>query len=139
MLQQSVKRPRVSTVDRAFWILFSRYVDGWRNTLHALHPDTVVRWHRRGFRLYWRWKSRGARPGRPPIDKALRKLIREMQATHIGWGASGCGPPESTENYSSWVLKYHKRQSRNTCYVPKSRRRNPGERFSITIKTVWIM
>ena len=87
MLQQSVKRPRVSTVDRTFWILFSRYVDGWRNALHALHPDTVVRWHRRGFRLYWRWKSRGPRPGRPPIDKALRKLIREMQATNMGWGA----------------------------------------------------
>ena len=87
MLQQSVKRPRVSKVDRIFWILFSRYVDGWRNTLHALHPDTVVRWHRRGFRLYWRWKSRGPRPGRPPINKVLRNLIREMQATNMGWGA----------------------------------------------------
>ena len=87
MLQQSVKRPRVSTVDRAFWIFFYRYVDGWRNTLHALHPDTVVRWHRRGFRLYWRWKSRRPRQGRPQIDKALRKLIRKMQATNMGWGA----------------------------------------------------
>jgi hypothetical protein len=38
MLQQSVKRPRASVTDRNFWILFSRYVDGWRNTLHALHP-----------------------------------------------------------------------------------------------------
>ena len=84
MLQQSVKRPRVSTVDRTFWILFSRYVDGWRKTLHALHPDTILRWHRQGFRLYWRLKSRGPRPGRPPIDKTLRKLIPEMQATNIG-------------------------------------------------------
>jgi hypothetical protein len=67
MLQLSVKRPRASVTDRNFWILFSRYVDGWRNTLHALHADTVVRWHRQGFRLYWRWKSRGPRPGRPPI------------------------------------------------------------------------
>jgi transposase InsO family protein len=87
MLQQSVKRPRASVVDRNFWILFSRYVDGWRNSLHALHPDTVVRWHRQGFRLYWRLKSRGPRPGRPPIDKTLRKLIREMQATNMGWSA----------------------------------------------------
>ena len=55
--------------------------------LHALHPDTVVRWHRQGFRLYWRWRSRGAKPGRPAIDDALRKLIREMQAANIGWGA----------------------------------------------------
>ena len=46
-----------------------------------------MRWHRQGFRLYWRWKSRGPKSGRPAIDAALRKLIREMQATNIGWGA----------------------------------------------------
>ena len=76
MLKQSVRRPRLSPVDRLFWVLFSRYVDGWRAMLHALHPDTVVR-----------WKSRGPKPGRPAIDAGLRKLIREMQATNMGWGA----------------------------------------------------
>ncbi len=86
MLRQSVKRPRVSHVDRMFWILFAKYVDGWRAMLHALHPDTVVRWHREGFRRYWRWKSRRRHPGRPLIDPALRKLIREMQSANIGWG-----------------------------------------------------
>ena len=54
MLRQSVKRPTSTTADRMFWILFSRYVDGWRTILPALHRDTVVRWHRREFRLYWR-------------------------------------------------------------------------------------
>ena len=44
MLRQSVKRPSATPKDRMFWVLFSRYVDGWRNTRHALHPDTVVRW-----------------------------------------------------------------------------------------------
>ncbi len=87
MLRQSVKRPHATAADRMFWILFSRYVDGWRHILHGLHPDTVVRWHRQGFRLYWRWKSRGPNPGRPPIHKVLRKFIREMQATNTGWGA----------------------------------------------------
>jgi transposase InsO family protein len=87
MLKPSVKRPRVSTLDRLFWILFSKYVDGWRAMLHALHPDTVVRWHRQGFRFYWRWRSRGHKPGRLAIDAGLRKLIRKMQATNIGWGA----------------------------------------------------
>jgi putative transposase len=87
MLRQSVKRPRVSAVDKIFWILFSRYVDGWRQVLHSLHPDTVVRWHRQGFRLYWRWKSRGCKPGRPAIDAPLRKLIRDMQAANMGSGA----------------------------------------------------
>ena len=87
MLRQSVKKPRPSVADKLFWIIFSRYVDGWRKILFGLHPDTVVRWHRQGFRLYWRWKSHGPKYGRPPIDAALRKLIREMQATNIGWGA----------------------------------------------------
>ena len=87
MLRQSVRRPRATPADKVFWILFSRYVDGWRSLLHILHPDTVVRWHRKGFRLYWRWKSRGPKPGRPAIDTSLRKLIRDMQASNIGWGA----------------------------------------------------
>ena len=82
-----MKRLRATVADKLFWILFSRYVDGWRQVLHGLHPDTVVRWHRRGFRFYWRMKSHGRKPGRPAIDTALRKLIREMQATNMGWGA----------------------------------------------------
>ena len=87
MLRRSVKRPRPSMADKLFWILLARYKPNWRSALHALHPDTVVRWHREGFRRYWRWKSRGPKPGRPPIDVALRQLIREMQATNVGWGA----------------------------------------------------
>jgi transposase InsO family protein len=87
MLKPSVKRPQVSPIDRLFWILFSKYVDGWRTMLHALHPDTVVRWHREGFRLYWTWKSRRRRAGRPPVDADIRKLIRQMQSANIGWGA----------------------------------------------------
>ena len=55
--------------------------------LHALHPDTVVRWHREGFRLYWTWKSRRQRVGRPPVDKEICKLIRQMQSANVGWGA----------------------------------------------------
>jgi hypothetical protein len=87
MLRKSVKKPRPSVADKLFWIIFSRYVDGWRKILYGVHPDTVVRWHQQGFRLYWRWKSRCQKPGRPAIEAALRKLIREMQAANIGWGA----------------------------------------------------
>jgi putative transposase len=87
MLRRSVKRPRATPADKLFWVFFSRYVDGWRQILHSLYPDTVVRWHRQGFRMYWRWKSWVPKPGRPAIDTALRKLIRNMQATNIGWGA----------------------------------------------------
>jgi len=87
MLKSSVKRPRVSPADRLFWVLFSTYVNGWRSMLHALHPDTVVRWHREGFRRYWACKSRRQHVGRPTIDKEIRKLTRQMQAANVGWGA----------------------------------------------------
>ncbi len=87
MLKPSVKRPQVSPADRLFWFLFSKYVEGWRSMLHALHPDTVVRWHRQGFRYYWRWKSRSPKSGRPPVDTEIRKLIRQMQSANIDWGA----------------------------------------------------
>jgi len=55
--------------------------------LYALHPDTVTRWHREGFRRYWCWKSRRRSSGRPSIDKELRQLIRQMQSSNVGWGA----------------------------------------------------
>ena len=87
MLKPSVRRPRVWAIDRLFWVLFAKYVNGWRAVLHTLHPDTVVRWHREGFRRYWRWKSRRRRVGRPPVDREIRHLIHEMQSTNIGWGA----------------------------------------------------
>ena len=87
MLKSSVKRPRASALDHLFWVLFAKYVNGWRAMLHALHPDTVVRWHREGFRRYWQWKSRRRHVGRPPIDREIRNLIHEMQSANVGWGA----------------------------------------------------
>ena len=87
MLKPSVKRPQVSAIDRLFWVLFSKYVDGWQAMLHALHPDTVMRWHRESFRRYWNRKSRHQHAGRPPIDTEIRKLILQMQSANIAWGA----------------------------------------------------
>ena len=85
MLQRSVKRARPSMIDRLFWSAFSRNVANWRGNLIVLHPDTVVRWHRAGFRRYWAWKSR--RAGRPTIDRELRALIHRMQCENVTWGA----------------------------------------------------
>jgi hypothetical protein len=53
-----------------------------------VQPDTILRWHRAGFRAYWRWKSRG-QPGRPKIDRELRELIRRMSKENQLWGARG--------------------------------------------------
>jgi hypothetical protein len=60
---------------------------GWRQALVLVQPATVVDWHRRGFRAYWRWKSR-ARGGRPRIDPSVRQLIRHMWSSNPTWGAA---------------------------------------------------
>jgi len=66
VLQRSVKRAKVEDSDRIFWVLMCRVLQDWKEQLVIVKPETVIRWHRQGFRYYWRWKSR-AKPGRPPI------------------------------------------------------------------------
>jgi putative transposase len=60
-------RPRLKNSDRLFWVTLSRLWKHWRNALVIVKPETVVRWHRQGFKRYWRWKSRRRSPGRPKI------------------------------------------------------------------------
>ncbi len=85
-LHHSNPRPKLRNRDRAFWTLLSRWWPEWRSALLIVSPATVVRWHRQGFRWYWRWKSRG-RPGRPPLDPEVRRLIRRMSVENALWGA----------------------------------------------------
>ena len=80
-------RPRLRPVDRVFWVLLSRFWDGWRKRLVMVEPATVLAWHRKGFRLFWRWKSRKRGPGRPRISAEVRRLIVEMAELNVGWGA----------------------------------------------------
>ena len=87
VLQRSAKRPRLRSRDRAFWVLLSRVWSNWRSVLTIVKPDTVVRGHRKGFRLYWRWKSRRRGPGRPPVCPEIRTLIRQMAEANPLWGA----------------------------------------------------
>jgi len=85
ILSRSGKRPRLRQRDRIFWVWISKLWRGWRSALVVVQPDTVVRWHRRGFRLYWHWKSRNR--GRPTIEPAIRNLIRRMSQENPLWGA----------------------------------------------------
>lgn len=64
--RQGPKRPPLGWTDRRLWVLLSRLWPNWRQAVQIVQPATVVRWHRRWWRLYWRWKSRRQRPGRPP-------------------------------------------------------------------------
>ena len=83
----SRRHPEVRPADRAFWILLRLSWSQWAEALAIVRPDTVVRWHRAGFRIYWNWLSRrGRRSGRPPLPREVRALIRRM-ATENSWGA----------------------------------------------------
>jgi len=86
VLQRNAKRPRLKPNDRALWALLSRFLPNWRQHLTIVQPDTVVRWHRSGWRLYWRWRCRSIR-GRPKVSVEIRGLIRKMSSENRLWGA----------------------------------------------------
>ena len=87
VFKQSRSRPRLRRWDRIFWTWLMRLWPGWRSALLIVQPETVVRWHRQGFRLYWCWKSRNQQPGRPKIDAEVRALIRRLSQENPTWGA----------------------------------------------------
>ena len=81
------KRARVSTADRLLWVILSRLWEQWRLALVIVKPATVIAWQRKGFRLYWRWKSRAEKSGRPCISREIRELVRQMSIANPLWGA----------------------------------------------------
>ena len=81
--ERKVKPRRAHDSTRLIMVILGRLF-AWRDALVNVQPDTFIRWHRKGFRLLWRWKSR--LPGRPGIPKDLRRLIREMAAENPTWG-----------------------------------------------------
>ncbi len=87
VLRQSVKRPRLRRRDRIFWSSLSRIWHDWRSAIIIVKPETVIRWHRQGFRLYWRWKSR-PKGGRPRLDGEIRTLIQRMCSENATWGCT---------------------------------------------------
>jgi transposase InsO family protein len=72
--------------DRAFWVGLSKLWRKWSTTLVIVKPETVIHWHRQGFKLYWRWKSRPKRLGRPTIPREHIEFIRRMSADNPSWG-----------------------------------------------------
>ena len=80
------KRMRISFWDRVILVLLYRLSPSILDAIHIVRPGTVVRWHRQGFRAYWRWKSR-PKGGRPKVDREMRDLIRRMSKENPLWGA----------------------------------------------------
>ena len=79
-------RVRLTNHDRWFFVQLYRWFPSILTVITIVQPETLVRWHRAGFRCYWRWKSR-RRGGRPQIEADLRALIRQMSTENLLWGA----------------------------------------------------
>jgi len=88
VLKRRHPRRRLSLIDRLFWVAARRFWSGWKTSLIIVTPETVVRWHRAGFRIYWRWISRTSQHvGRKRISKEVRDLIFRMVVENQTWGA----------------------------------------------------
>src|SRR6266542_6359369 len=87
VLRRKVRdRVHLTNGDRLFLVQLYRWFPSVLKAITIVRPETLVRWHRAGFRRYWRWKSR-SRGGRPQIDADLRALIRRMSVDNLLWGA----------------------------------------------------
>ena len=81
------KHPRLTSADRMLWAWLSRVWSDWRSSLVIVKPETVIAWHRKGFRLFWTWKGRRGKAGRPTVSREIRHLIRCMSRENPLWGA----------------------------------------------------
>jgi transposase InsO family protein len=86
VLRRQTRKPVLGHADRALWLVFRRLWPDWQRALALVQPETLITWHRLGFRLFWRWKSR-ARGGRPSIDRERITLIRRMWSSNPTWGS----------------------------------------------------
>ena len=84
--QRDQKHPRLRGNDRIFWVLLRRIWSGWEQTLIVVKPKTVIAWHRQGFKLVWRRRSRDRHVGRPRIPREHRSFIRRISSDHPEWG-----------------------------------------------------
>ena len=120
MYQERHVKPQGGTnITRFIMVWLGRWFN-WRKALAVVQPETFTRWHRQGFRLFWRWKSQ---PGRPPIPADLQVLIRRMARDNPTWGQERIA--------NELLLKLGLRVSPRTVrkYMPKRLDRGPGKRI----------
>ena len=86
-LRRARQRPRLGASDRILLLWMTKLWPSLLGAVQVVQPETILRWHRAGFRVFWRWKSRN-RAGRPRIDRGMRDLILRMSRENPLWGAS---------------------------------------------------
>ncbi len=86
ILRRQVKRPACTRTDRMLVVLLARMARTWKQALFIIQPETLLRWHRQGFKLYWKYKSRAA-SAKPKISAETVALIKEMAVQNRLWGA----------------------------------------------------
>ena len=119
-------RVRLTNNDRWFFIQMYCWFPSILQVLTIIRPETLLRWHRAGFRHYWRWKSRSL-GGRPQIEAELRRLIRSMSVENPLWGA-----PRIHGDCSSWGLRSRNRASPSTWSSGAGHQASDGVPFCIT-------
>ena len=117
------KRPRLRRRDKLFWVLARRLRRRWRRHLVLVRPETVIRWHRQGWRLFWRWRSR-PRLGGPRLSAEVRELIATMARDNPRWGS---------ERIRGELLKLGIAVSKRS--IQRYRRRGPARPPSQTWRT----
>src|SRR5437588_11623713 len=111
ILRRQVKRPACTKTDRMLLVLLASMVHTWKQALFIVQPETLLRWHRQGFKLFWRYKSRAASLA-PRISPETVALIKEMARDNRLWGAE-----RIRVNCSSWVFMFANARSRSICDV----------------------
>jgi hypothetical protein len=133
--RSSPKRPILRRIDRLVFVGLYGLAPDVLSALAIVRPETVIRWHRAGFRLYWRWKSRPC-GGRPKVPLDVRRLIRDISIANPLWGRQG-----STASSSSLASRSGRRRLPSTWFGGDDLRARDGRRFFATMLTAlrrWI-
>src|SRR5882762_5904349 len=127
--RRTPKRPHLNNTDRFLFVWLYRWFPSVLEVVAIIRPETIIRWHRAGFRAYWRWRSRN-RVGRPKVSAELRTLIGEMSRANTLWGA-----PRVHVSCSSSASRSPSRRSLGTCAATRGHRLRLADRFSAITST----
>ena len=125
IMKQSIKQPKLRNRDRLFWVILSLLCQRWRDFLIIVKPATVIRWNKKGFNLFWKFKSK--LKGRSKIDPEIRKLIKKFAKANPTWGA----PRIHSELIK---LGFTVSEATVTNYMPKRKPKPPSQTWRTFLK-----